>query len=459
MNISFEIAQILIESHEEIRKQFKGAIKKNGLKSNDFNDKYYSKKLNKYLFKQKAFKKIEISRMDFVGKTRGINKSQPICPAKCIDDYLFRISGDPSLIYNGKYRRCLFLSDTTIGDNGEISFISPKKYNKLEFDKKRLNIWINEDDMIHDKNSNMFIPNKKLKYIRCLTRDQYNSSHCFWRLHCLKLNKHGKMNEYLAKNVGQHRMDENSKDCIQYLGIVHNWRSRNGGHTSSKEILPEYYEYPCGKCTIWRQIEGVSFVSAHMALCYNEFCNELPQLNNLGMSSNTIKCDIVQSQSKIFWNNKFINNLEKKMDYKQNKNESKYIYYLIFIWLNQLIYKTALDHGFNFRKINKQFCAPHFYYKEHWNPLAKHLQKQLFKGRIKFYGKDIYFKHIESSSSSPTSSSSSSTPTKIANENDIIQIVDKLIHCLHLKLQNKDNKQWISKLNDIKLTPSYIQKK
>ena len=62
--ISFEIAQMLIESHHSIRKQFKGAMKKNGLKSNDFSDQYYSKKLNNYLFQRQAFKKIEISRMD-----------------------------------------------------------------------------------------------------------------------------------------------------------------------------------------------------------------------------------------------------------------------------------------------------------------------------------------------------------------------------------------------------------
>ncbi len=67
-------------------------------------------------------------------------------------------------------------------------------------------------------------------------------------------------------------MDENSNKCIQYLGVVHNWRNISGGHLNKSDLLPQCYEYPNGKHTIWRRIEGISFVSAHMALCYNEFC-------------------------------------------------------------------------------------------------------------------------------------------------------------------------------------------
>ncbi len=74
----------------------------------------------------------------------------------------------------------------------------------------------------------------------------------------------------------------------------------------------QYYEYPCNKHTIWRQIEGVSFISAHMALCYNEFCSTLPQLNNLEQSSDEIHCKLIDSNSKIFWNKTFIKSIGKK---------------------------------------------------------------------------------------------------------------------------------------------------
>ena len=470
--ISFEIAKMLIQSHRSIRKHFKGATKKNGLKSNNDNpDRYYEKKLNQYLLNAEMFnKKINIVRMNFVGKSRyGVmNKSQPICPAKTIDDYRFKIFGDPSLIFNGNYCRCLSLSDTAISDNGEVSFVSNQKYKTIHFDKRRLHIWVHETDMISINNNSINsieskIPNKDFKYVRCLTRDSYNSTHCYWRLHCLKINNHGKISPYLQK-IGENKLDENHVDCIQYLGVVHNWRSRNGGHSSSKEKLPQYYEYPCGRHTVWRRVEGISFVQAQMALCYNEFCTTLPQLNNLGTNSNTIKCQLIQSQSKILWNNKFIKNVEKNINSKNVKNESKLIYYYTFIWLNQLIYKTALDHGFNFKKINKMFVAPHFYYKQNWNPLARHLQKYLFKGRIKFYGKEIYFKQIHSSSSSSSNNSNNNKDSiKIGDSNDITDIVNNLLKCLRTKLQNNNNncfndKEWYLRLNNIKLSPNYIIK-
>eukprot|EP01084_Bolivina_argentea_P140725 247351_1 len=162
----------------------------------------------------------------------------------------------------------------------------------------------------YNKIKQKWIPNTKLKYIRCLTRDQYNSTHCYWRLHCLKLNNNGKL-LHLAW-IGESKMDENSNKCIQYLGVVHNWRNISGGHLNKSDLLPQYYEYPNGKHTIWRRIEGISFVSAHMALCYNEFCATLPQLNNLGQSSNEINCKLINSNSKIFWNSKFINRIQKK---------------------------------------------------------------------------------------------------------------------------------------------------
>jgi len=253
------------------------------------------------------------------------------------------------------------------------------------------------------------------------------------------------------------KLDENSNECVQYLGVVHNWRSRHGGHSTLKEKLPEYYEYPCGRHTVWRKIEGVSFVSAHMALCYNEFCATLPQLNNLGSSSDSIRCQLLRSDSKIFWNNKFIKGIEKNIDYSDSKNEAKLLYYYTMIWLNQLIYKVALDHGFNFKKINKQYVAPHFYYKQSWNPLARQLQKHVLKGyRIKYYGKDVYFKKIESASNTD---SIPMNDMQIAEELYIAETMQKLIKCLRLKLYGKADKEWMETLNAIQLHPMFKSNK
>eukprot|EP01084_Bolivina_argentea_P320376 555861_1 len=444
LSIALEISKMLIQSHHSIRKQFKGATKKKGVIETKKTKGYYGSKLDDYI--DKTLRDIAIQKMDFVGKSRGIHKSQPLCPAKTIDDYDFAIENDPCGMYNGTYRRCLSLSDSTINDRGEASFLAPNtnKYDKLEFDNKRLHIWVHEDDTVNDG-----VPNQELKFIRCLTRDLYNTEHCYWRLQCLKMNKNGDLLH--LSSIGETRMDENSEECIQYLGVVHNWRQRNGGH-SNHDVLPQYYEYPCGRHTVWRKVEGVSFVSAHMALCYNEFCATLPQLNNLGQSSNEIECHLLKSDSKVFWNNKFIKSIEKKIDYCDNKNEAKLIYYYTMIWLNQLIYKVALDHGFNFKKINKSYVAPHFYYKQNGNPLALHFQKHILKGRIKFYGKDVYFKKITPINCNATNDT---TNVRIADESFVLETIHKLLQCVGAKLQNKTDQEWHNALNEIDLMPQY----
>eukprot|EP01084_Bolivina_argentea_P098029 176210_1 len=209
--IAFEISKMLIESHNLIRKQFRAATKKHGLKT-EHCDKYYDKKLNKYLYidKKLNYDKMSINLMDFVCKSRknGIGKSLPLCPAKTIDNYSFLMSSDPSGIYNGIYYRCLSLTDLSINDKGEVPYLkcTDKKYNKLEFDKKRLNIWLHNKDMIYNNNKNLWIPNTKLKYIRCLTRNQYNNAHCYWRLHCVKLNNNGKLKH--LKWIREHKLNE-----------------------------------------------------------------------------------------------------------------------------------------------------------------------------------------------------------------------------------------------------------
>eukprot|EP01084_Bolivina_argentea_P098030 176211_1 len=201
--ISLEISKMLIKSHSLIRNQFSIATQKH---SDPEQIDKYNQKLNRYL---KTLNHTPINLMDFVDKSRNtIGKSLPLCPSKTIDNYKFLICNDPTRIYNGKYYRCLSFIDLTTNDKGEVSYLkyTNKKYNKLQFDKKRLNIWIHKQDMIYIKDKNICIPNKKLKYIRCLTRDKYNHKHCYWRLHCVKLNNNGKLKH--LKWIREHKLNE-----------------------------------------------------------------------------------------------------------------------------------------------------------------------------------------------------------------------------------------------------------
>mmetsp|Transcript_9052 Transcript_9052/g.14770 ORF Transcript_9052/g.14770 Transcript_9052/m.14770 type:complete len:596 (-) Transcript_9052:384-2171(-) len=495
--ISFEIAQMLIESHDSIRQHFNGAIKpktllsalqRNGSLSSESKEESEEKeealepthsnashssanfkKLDRYLFTEKRLSCLNISRMDFGRKTYGISKAHSVAtyPATTVDNYVFEISGDPSLIYNGRYLRCIYISHTSINDSGEVSCSAfEKNPHKLQFGDDCLDVWVHQDDLVQNPalpktmlgEDDMFkVPNKSYKYIRCLTRNQYNCSHCYWRLHCLKINNKGKLQASLSKysHISESNLDEDDNDCIQYLGIVHQWTSRAGGHLSKNELLPQYYEYPCSKSTIWRKIDGVSFISAHIALFSNEFCSRLPSLNNVGRNSNTVKCQLVKSKASVFWNSKCLKNIEKNIDYKENRNEAKLVYYLVCVWLNQLIYKVALDHGFNFKRLDRSYSSPHLYYKQNWNPLSKYLQTALFDARIKYHGKDIYFKNIESGFGSHSHHNPSCV--KIADEHHIARTIDNLLHCLRARLQNKHkrNAQWLRELNEIQLTPLY----